>query len=166
MAVDGAIAERTRGILPVTWDMLSQDARYGESLLRTTIDTVKEEIFGVVTVPSLEATLPLIVIDYAAKRVALQLITPGIDAWRDSPIVVTTTGTNENTTYSDPVEALRLLRENLLAETKLAWPMVQPLIDFRRVSGARVPVLNTIDDELLTPSPQEFGRPYRVTDRS
>lgn len=166
MPVEGAIADRVRGILPVSWDMLSKDARYGDALLRTVIDTVKETVFGVVSATGFEATYPLMVIDYVAKLVALELINPAIDAWRAEPITVSATGTNENTTYSDPVEALRQLREDLLDETRRIWPTVKSLINFSRVSNGPRPRMNTINDELLTPSPQEFPRPYRVTDRS
>lgn len=166
MSVEGAIAEHARAVLPVTWDMLSKDRRFGDALLRQTVDAVKESVFGVVSEPSSEGQLPLTVINWVAKKVALALITPGIDLWQRTPLSVSATGTNENTTYSDPVVALRDLRRDLLEETRLGSAEVQPLINFRRVSGAPRPLMNTIDDELLTPSPQEFGRPYRVTDRS
>jgi hypothetical protein len=152
--------------MPVTWDALLGDPRYGDGLLRATIDTVKDATFGAVVAPAAEANYPLIVIDYVAKKVALQLINPGIDLWQREPVTVSATGTNENTTYVNPVDALKMLRESLLAETKAMWGVVGPLVNFARVSSAAIPVMNTINDELLTPSPQEFGRPYRVTDRS
>jgi hypothetical protein len=166
MAVAGAIAEHTRAVLPVTWDMLSTSQKFGDASLRITIDTVKESLFGTVSDPEDEANLPLTVIRYVAKMVALELITPGIDAWRDNPISLVTTGTNEQTTYSDPVAALQQLRKDLLAETRAAWGDVAPLIDFRRLSGGPRPLINTLNDEFLTPSPQEFPRPYRVTERT
>ena len=34
MAVQGAIAERTRGILPSTWDMLQNLSTFGDDALR------------------------------------------------------------------------------------------------------------------------------------
>lgn len=166
MAVVGAIADRVKGIIPVTWDALSQDARFGEALLRTAIDTKKEEVFGVVVADTAESTYPLIVINYVAKLVALELITPGIDYWRNEPVSVSATGTNEQTTYSDPVVALQALRESLLAETRRDWPLVKPLVSYTRLSTAPRARINTQDDEFLTPSPQEFPRPYRVTERS
>ena len=167
MTVVGVIAERTRGILPATWEMLGQLSTFGDDGLRTAIDTVKERVMGNVIAPAAEGNYPLTVIDYLAKLAALELITPGIDAWhRHGPIQVGTTGTNEQTTYANPVQALEALRKELLAETRRLWPLVAPLITFRRVTSAARPALNTINDELLTPSPQEFGRPYRVTDFS
>jgi hypothetical protein len=166
MAVTGAIADRVRGIIPVTWDALSRDTRFGDVLLQNAISTKKEEIFGVAVSAAAEDLYPLAVLNYVAKLVAIELIPAGIDYWRSEPVSVSATGTNENVSYSDPVVALQQLREDLLAASRADWEFVQPLIDFRRLSGARRPLMNTIDDELLTPSPQEFPRPYRVTDRS
>lgn len=166
MAVVGAIAERVKGIIPVSWDALSQDSRYGEALLRTVIDSKKEEVFGEVVTPTNETQYPLLVIEYVAKLSALELLTPAIDFWRAEPVSVSATGTNENTTYSDPVVALQALRESLLAETRRLWPLVKGLISYTRVSTAPRAMSNTINDEFLTPSPQEFPRPYRVTERS
>lgn len=167
MAVAGAIAEQARATLPVTWDMLSTSRKFGDGALRSVIDTVKEQVLGVVGDPADEDQLPLVVIRYLGKLVALELITPGIDHWRgDSPVSLVTTGTNEQTTYSDPVVGLTQLRKDLQAETRLMWGDVAPLISFRRLSGGPRPAINTMNDEFLTPSPQEFPRPYRVTERS
>jgi hypothetical protein len=166
MAVAGAIAEATRGQLPVTWDMLSTSRKFGDALLRRAIDGVKEEILGTVGTPESEDELPLSVIKYLGKLVALELITPGIDAWRSEPTSLVTTGTSEQTTYSDPVDGLLKLRELLLKQTRTDWANVAPLINFRRIQGGPRPAMNTLNDEFLTPSPQEFPRPYRVTERS
>lgn len=166
MAVAGVIAERVRGIIPVSWDALSKDARFGETLLRDTIDTKKEEVLGEVVTPANESLYPLLVINYVAKLVALELLTPAIDFWRSEPVSLVTTGTNEQTTYSDPVVALEALRKSLLEQTRREWPLVKPLVTFSRISVAPRARINTLDDEFLTPSPQEFPRPYRVTERS
>jgi hypothetical protein len=163
MAVEGVIAERVRGILPVTWDAMSKDARYGDALLRSTIDTAKERILGENVTPPDEANYPLLVVDYVAKIAILELITPAIDYWMNMPISTSATGTNENQTYTERVTALQQLRENLLAETRRLAGDVATLINFRRVSGKAVPKLNTIGDDLLTPSPQDFPRPYSAS---
>lgn len=166
MAVDGAIAERVRGILPVTWDALSRDSRFGDGLLRTTIDVVKETITGTNVAPIAEGMYPLIVVDYLAKLAAVELCRPGIDYWMNQPTSESAQGVEENHTYIDRADALRQLREDLLAETRLKAPEVAPLIGYTRVLGGPRPLINTLRDEFLTPSPQEFGRPYRATDRS
>jgi len=163
MPVEGVIAERTRGILPVTWDAMHGDPRYGDGLLQTVIDTAKERVFGVNVASGAESAYPLIVIDFVAKVAALELITPGIDFWMSQPISESATGTNENHTFTDRAAALRALREDLLAETRRLAGEVGSLITFRRISGKAVPKLNTINDDLLTPSPQDFPRPYSAS---
>lgn len=167
MAVQGIIAERAKDILPSTWDMLSKLPYFGDEALRRAVDAVKAMVFGEVVPPPSEVQYPVLVVDYVAKLVALDLITPGIDSWRaEGPISVSATGTNENTTYSDPVAALEALRKDLLDETRKMWPLVNPLITYSPISVGPRAISNTINEEFLTPSPQEFGRPYRVTDRS
>jgi hypothetical protein len=166
MAVEGAIADATRGVLPLSWDMLSSESMFGDALLRQTIDTKKEEVLGAVGSPAAEDSLPLIVIRYLAKLVALELINPAMDAWRGKPTSLVATGTNEQETYSDPIVALQQLRKDLLEQTRNEWALVAPLISFRRLSSGPRPASNTIGDEFLTPSPQEFPRPYKVTDRT
>lgn len=166
MAVEGAIADATRAVMPLTWDMLSQEPVFGDALLRSVIDTKKEEVLGAVGTPSAEDSLPLIVIRYLAKLVALELINPGMDAWRGKPTTVVTTGTNEQETFSDPITGLQQLRKDLLEQTRTEWGLVSPLISFRRLSNGPRPAMDTINDEFLTPSPQEFPRPYKVTDRT
>src|SRR4029077_13363952 len=110
MAVAGAIAERARAELPVTWDALSLAPQFGDALLQTKIDSVKEAVFGVVVTPGAEDTYPLMVLNYVGKLVALEIITPGIDYWMSEPITLTASGTNETTAYTDRAAQLRLLR--------------------------------------------------------
>jgi hypothetical protein len=166
MPVVGAIADATRAVMPTTWDMLSEERGFGDGLLRQVIDTKKEEILGQKGTVEAEDALPLIVIRYVAKMAALELINPALDAWRNKPISINTTGTSEIETYTDPTTALSALRKQLLEETRKEWGLVAPLIAYRRVSSGPRPASNTLNDEFLTPSPQEFPRPYRVTDRS
>lgn len=163
MAVEGEIATRTQAIMPITWDALSKDTRFGEELIRSTIDTVKERIMGEVIDPENEGTYPLVVIDYLSKLSAIELINPGIDFWMSQPQSTTTTGTSEEVTYPARTTELRNLRTNLLAEIKRLEPEVIPLIDYKRISRAPRASSNTQNDPFLTPSPQEFPRPFGST---
>lgn len=165
MAVQGVIAERCRGILPITWDALSKDTRYGDDLLQATINHTKENVFGAVVSPTAEAAYPLMAVDYAAKMAAIELCTPGIDFWMNEPASESATGTNENHTFVDRAATLNQLRRNLLEETRRVAGDISAIIGFRRTSS-RVPLLNTIKDDFLTPSPQEFPRPFNRTDYS
>lgn len=166
MAVEGEIANRTKAIMPITWDALSKDTRYGEELLRQTIDTVKERIMGEVVDPENEGNYPLVVIDYLSKLSAVELINPGIDFWMSQPQSSTATGTAEDVTYPSRTTELRNLRTNLLAEIKRLEPEVIPLIDYKRVSRAPRASSSTQNDPFITPSPQEFPRPFGSTSYS
>jgi hypothetical protein len=160
----GAIAERVHGLIPVTWDAMLVDNRgFGDGLLQGAIDVAKENLTGQVITPANEAsTYPLIVIDYIAKVAVLEIIPGAIDFWMDNPIGVTITGTDEAKSYESRVNALESLQERLLEETRAKFDEIAALIGFRRVSPRR-PLMDTIADPLLTPSPLEFPRPYRVT---
>lgn len=165
MPVAGVIAERISGILPVTWDALSKDTRYGELRLRQTIDYVKFVVLGKTVTPTAEAAQPMIVIDYIAKLTAIELCTAGIDFWMNEPVAESATGTNENHMYVDRADALAKQRARLVEETRRMAPDIADLVDFRAFSPRR-PLSSTINDEFLTPSPQEFPRPYQTSDFS
>lgn len=166
MALEGAIAERVQGILPVTWDALSRDPRFGDALLQAAIDTAKEDITGIVVDVDDEATYPLIVIDFIAKIAAMEIIPAGIDFWMNEPTAESSTGTNEVHSFVDRADKLKQQREELLKQTRARAAEIASLLGYSRVGNRRVPLLNTMDDEFLTPSPQEFPRPYRITERS
>lgn len=166
MAVEGAIADRAKAIIPLTWDAFEKDRRYGESLLRASIDIVKERVFGTVVAPEAESIYPLIVVDYVAKLCVIDLLTPAIDFWLQHPIHVQTKDPSEIESFENRAENLRRLREDLIRETKNLEDIVEPLIGFRRPTNGPRPAINTLNDEFLTPSPQEWGRPWRATDRS
>lgn len=163
MAVEGEIAQRTKAIMPITWDALSKDSRYGEELLRQTIDTVKERVTGEVIDPENEGNYPLVVIDYLSKLSALELINPGIDFWMSQPVSTTTTGTSEDVSYPSRTAELRNLRAFLISEVRKLEPEVMPLIDFTRLSRPPRASSSTQNDPFLTPSPQEFPRPFKDT---
>jgi len=167
MPLEGTIAERTRAVLPVTWDALAQDRRFGDGLLQTAIDLAKESVTGVVVAPEDEETLyPLIVIDYVAKIAALEIISPGIDFWMNEPVSESATGTNENHAFLDRVEALRNLQEQLLEETRKKAGEIAEILGFRRARRTGIPRSNTLEDPFLTPSHQEFPPLYAPTARS
>ncbi len=165
MPVAGVIAERTRAILPVTWDALSKDPRYGDDLLQDVIDFAKSNTFGTIVAPAAETAYSYRAIDYTAKIAAIELCLPGIDFWMNEPMSESATGTNENHSFTDRAAVLQALRRNLIEETRRLAGEIADEIGFRAFSPRR-PLLSTIDDELLTPSPQEFPRPFAATDRS
>src|SRR5947199_10804644 len=118
MPLPGDIAERTRGLLPVTWDALENDARYGDALLAAVLEIARETVLGKQSTEAEEDAMPRIVVDYVAKVAAIEIIPAGIDYWMSETVAVVTTGTNESETYTDRAAMLRLLRSDLLAETR------------------------------------------------
>ena len=164
MPLPGDIAERTRGILPVTWDALESDSRYGDTLLATALEIARETVLGKQSTEAEEDLLPRIVVDYVAKIAVIEIIPAGIDYWMSETLSVVTTGTNETETYTDRAAMLRELRNDLLAETRAKADDIAGLVSYWPANSvAPRPAMNTIDDVLLTPSPQEFPRPFTQT---
>jgi hypothetical protein len=161
----GAIASQVSRIIPVTWHALGNDSRYGEVPLQAAIDLVKEAVFGNVIPLASENTYPLIVQDYVAKLIAIELIPAGIDYWMNQPMTETSTGTNEMHTFTERAEKLAELRKTLLDETRRVAADVAALVGYRRPSRNR-PRNNMIDEDFITPSPLEFPRPYAASERT
>jgi hypothetical protein len=110
MPVEGSIAAAARRQLPVTWDALAQDERFGgEDSLVEVIEYVKESLFGSVITTAAEDLLPRIVQRFAGILVALELIEPGIDFWMNLSIQETTRGPDETVIYADRANKLREL---------------------------------------------------------
>jgi len=168
MAISGMIADRTRGILPITWHALLTDTvRYGETFLQVAIDTAKEDVTGEVIAASEEDTAySYLVRDFIAKKAVLQIIPAGIDFWMNQTIAESAEGTHEVTSFTDRAQQLRELYTLLLNEIKGLEDEIAEILGFRRHSTVGLPAINTLDDEFLTPSHQEISRPFRATSRS
>jgi hypothetical protein len=149
-------------VLPLTWDALATDDRYGEGLLAMALAIAREAVLGEQPTDVEEDALPLLVVDYVAKIAVIEIIPAGIDYWMSQTIAVATSGTNETETYTDRAAMLRSLLQDLLAETRANADDIAALVGYHKPVAAR-PRLNTINDVLLTPSPQEFPRPYTQT---
>lgn len=164
--IGGAIADRTRSILPITWDALAEDSRYGAELLQRRVDVAKEWVFGSVITVAEEDAYQLRVLDFVAKLAAIEIIPAGIDFWMNQSLTVVVRGPDETDTFTDRAKALADLRKDLLLETKAKADEILPLLPTPHLSLKSVPKVSSMDDELITPSPQEFPRPYVVTNRS
>lgn len=167
MAISGMIAERTQGILPITWDALQKDARYGDAFLQVAIDTAKEDVTGTVVAPGIEDTeYGFLVRDFIAKKAVLLIIPAGVDFWMNQTIAETAEGTHEVTSFTDRAAQLQELYKLLFEEIKRMEDEIAEILGFQRASSVGLPSINTLDDEFLTPSHQEFPRPFRATARS
>lgn len=156
------LSARVRDLLPVTWDAMSQATMVEESVLLGPIELATAMYLGEDS-PS-DATidaLPRLVIEFLAKFATLEIIGPAIDYWMEQKTSVTTTGTSETVTYPERIRALEKRREELIADLAKLEPIVAPLIPVIATrKGSSAPRMNTLEDELLTPNPQDFGRMY------
>ncbi len=152
----GEIATQARQLMPVTWDALSTSPMYGDYMLSGRTSYVKYKLFATVVAPLVEASVynPM-VLDYAAKETALQVIPAGIDFWMNSKLSIETE--RENITYPDRIEGLKRLQEWLLAEVARLRVDLNDQFVVRR-KGHYPKVGN--GNDLITPNPQEFGKPY------
>jgi hypothetical protein len=157
----GRIADQTRSILPVTWDALLTDSRIGDTVLTARLDYAQSFILGAVQTTPQEDALDPLVVEFVAKFAATQIIDTAIDFWMDTSITRTTTGTSEVVSYESRINALKELKGNLIKELAELAGLVEPLIPVQ-VQRRQRPLLSTINDELLTPDPQQFGRPYAI----
>jgi hypothetical protein len=168
MTIAGAVADRARGLLPITWNALSSDPRVGIGSLQTIINLAKETTTGAVVDPEFEDTYPLIAIDYMAKLAAIEICQTGIDFWMNQSMLVSASGTNESLSYVDRANTLSDLRKSLIQETREKYTQVAKLIGYYIDNGQAVPQLSSanINPFHLTPSPEEFPRPYKQTQYS
>lgn len=156
----GAIAERAKSFIPITWDGLNGDPRYGTSMLQGRVERAKYEVLGSsAPIESAEITLPENQIEHIAKRAVVKIIPAAIEFWIDKPISKNTTGTSEVVSYESRVQALRLLFAQLQQEIATEEPIVTPILQttgFPAVSDGQ-------NDILVTANPHEFPPAYTGT---
>lgn len=155
------ITEQTRSIFPVTWDALKEDERIGDSVLEARVSYAKNFVLGSEPSEEVQEGLNALVVEFVAKTAALEIINTAIDYWKEIAISIVTTGTHEQETYANRIDTLEKLVKRLLADLAKLEPIVAPLIPAiqeRRSSGA--PLISTMEEELLTPNPKDFGAAY------
>lgn len=160
MAVSGAIAERARSNLPTTWDRIDANDSSG-TMLQTTIENIKYQLFGTVVDPSLEAsTYTKLVIDYVGKLVAIAVIPAAVDYWLAQPTSITATGTEETETYPDRIAALWKLQEELISQAKIMEPDVFAETNIITRAEMGTPLVSDAGIDLVTSDPSNFGRAF------
>lgn len=107
-----------RSEFPMTWDALAKDTSLGVAGLRMRIANVKAAVLSEAMANSDDSSYPNLLRSYVAKKCTLDLIPAGIEYWMRMKTTVSTTGTNETTSYSDPVLALEKLRKSLAVEVE------------------------------------------------
>jgi hypothetical protein len=149
----GAIEDRAAAEMPETIHGLRKSALFGTTFVANKVDFVKFRLFSTVVSASSEASVynPL-VLEYAGKLTALQLINAGMDFWGSAPMTESLTGVNETVSFTDRAKNLQELAKRLTAEiAELAADVGEDVL-IRRRGGAKV----SPGGADLTPNPQDF----------
>jgi hypothetical protein len=156
----GAFYEFAKSYLPVTWRHLEQEQ--GDDTLQNRVEIIKLKVFNQEIAVEDEADYDIRVQDYIGKLVAISVIPSAIDYWMNQHQTLSATGTNENVSYPDRIEALEKLREKLIAEVAEAQDIIEDIIGVPTI----VPLTGTPglslgkDEGFATPLPQEHFHPY------
>lgn len=140
MPMDDPIALAARDELPETWNALLDATTFGEPALERRLQTLMYRTFGaVLDGPEQEALSPVL-ISFMGKRLALDIIIPGIDFWSKQALSLSA-GQRENKAYKDRAEDLKELRKMLLADCAAMLGEIEaelPLVPRRLTDTARV----------------------------
>lgn len=137
---DSPIALAAQDELPETWDALLQATSFGDKALERRLDTLMYRAFGAVLDDAEQEALSPLLISYMGKRLALDLIIPGIDYWSKQALSHSA-GERESKAYKDRAEDLKELRKLLLEDSSALLGEVEaelPLIPRRAGDTARV----------------------------
>lgn len=124
----GAIVDGAQMYLPVTFTALRKDSRFGDRSLQHLAELLKMKILGYTVTPDAEDQFPLVLLDFLSKRLALDLIQPGIDFWSRQVRTATATQTAEVTSFPDMIASLTKLRSALAYQLTNDWRDVQVLV--------------------------------------
>ena len=116
MPMTDPIALAARDELPETWNALLEATTFGEPALERRLNTLMYRVFGAVLDDVEQETLSPVFISYLGKRLALDIITPGIDFWSKQALSHSA-GERESKAYKDRAEDLKELRKLLLEES-------------------------------------------------
>jgi hypothetical protein len=121
----GAIVDGASRHLPVTFNALRNDARFGDRRMQELSNLIQLKVLGAAVTPDGEAQYPELLIDYLSKRLALDLITPGIDFWSRQIRTSSSTQVAEMTSYPDMIAGLKELKASLARQLCHDWETVQ-----------------------------------------
>lgn len=157
----GRIADIAKSEIPVTWDGLTNDDRIGDTTLTARESYVHQLIFGDDLSEGDQNALPPLVAQYAGKKLALEVIEVAYEFWMVQSETATTRQPLEIESFPDRLKYLDKKKASLLVDLAELSPIVTPLIPtlFARAGGS-APLLSSIDTDLLTPDPQDFGPIY------
>lgn len=155
----GRIADIARSNIPIIWDALSNDSRVGDPTLDAREAYVTNLIFGDTLTDLEQDALAQLVADYAGMKLAVDVIDVSIDFWMVQSETATTQQPVEIESYPERLKSLMERKKALLVMIANIEPLIVPLIP-SVLARSTAPLVSTIDDELLTPNPQDMGRKY------
>lgn len=156
----GAFYLHAKSQMPVSWRHL--EAEVGDYILQTKVEIVKKQLFATDIAVEDEINEDIRVQSYVGKCVTLSVIPMAIDYWMNQHQTLSATGTNENVSYPDRIEALNKLYERLVAEIAkeqdeiaaiIGVTTVKPLTSVPGVSGGT-------DEGFATPLASDNFFPY------
>lgn len=162
----GAFYAHAKSQMPVSWRHLEEEV--GDAVLQTKIEVIKKKLFTNTILVEDEEDQDIRVQSYVGKLAAISSIPMAVDYWMNQKQSVSATGTNENVSYPNRVEALWKLYERLLAEVAkdkdeieaiIGTPTIVPLTAVPGVSLGS-------DDNFATPLPQKYFQPYAFPKRN
>ncbi|HWI67539.1 MAG TPA: hypothetical protein VNS88_04100 [Nitrospiraceae bacterium] len=165
---DSPIALAARDELPETWAALLANPNFGEEALDRRLNTLMYRAFGTTLDESEQEDLSPAMISYLGKKLAIDIIIPGIDFWSKQALSLSA-GERESKAYKDRAEDLKELRKQLVADAAALLPEVEvdlPWIPKKLGDTARVQ-----QSGLLTPHvtadpmgfPSIYGPPEETT---
>lgn len=140
MPMTDPIALAARDELPETWNALLETPTFGEPALERRLQTLMYRVFGTVLDESEQEDLSPTLISYMGKRLALDIIIPGIDFWSKQALSHSA-GERESKAYKDRAEDLKALQKMLLADSSdllLEIEAELPVVPRRLTDTARV----------------------------
>jgi hypothetical protein len=125
----GAIVDGAARFMPVTFTALQKDVRFGDRRLQHLANIVQVKVLGSSVSPDQEeAAYELELLEFLSKRVALDLITPGIDFWSRQLQTATSSQTSETTSFPNMITSLTNLRGEIARGLAADWRSVQLLV--------------------------------------
>lgn len=156
---NGIIARAVAAIIPMTWDNLKQSPIYGPAQLGFRIKATKYRVLGQTLAENDESGYSPLLVDYVSKCVALDLIPTAIEFWMRQKISVSTTGTNETLSFTDPIGALRDLEKRLSVE--VAQLSANPdIVALSSVRSEAPGLSDNADGTFATENPYNWPRPF------
>jgi hypothetical protein len=158
----GAIAQRIRGFLPLTYAALIDDVRFGEREMQDVVEEVKTRVLGTANYKDAEHEVEYgpVVGAYLAKSATVTLIPAGVDFWMNQHIASRTGGSgNENSQYTDRANTLFKLGDRLAKELEADFANVVGMITIVQRRRISLPRVSREDVPFISEDPALWGPP-------